>query len=204
MSHARTLSLLVLSLLLAGCHIRSQKNAAGNDNVDIGTPFGSMHVQTADDPKNVQTGLTPYPGATVVNKDGDDSGGANVNMSFGSLKLGVHAVDLQTADPVDKVLAFYRKDMARYGTVITCKGNTAVGTPVRTGEGLTCSDDNKRTIEIHTGDHLELRAGSPQHQHIVSVHSDDGATRIGVVALELPGGFTRHGGFTHHDASDRE
>ena len=186
-------------LPLAGCHIETHKNGNGKDNVDIGTPFGSMHVKTDDKANGAQTGLTPYPGATLVKKDGDNDGAADVNMSFGGFQLGVHAVDLRTSDPPDKVLAFYKKDMSRYGTVITCRGREAVGTPVRTGEGLGCSADaHHMTNTNFNSDHLELRAGSEKHQHIVGVHTEDGSTRIGLLALDLPSGLS------HHDASDRE
>ncbi len=194
-----SLPIAVAALLLApiGCHIDTHKNGSGNDNVDIGTPFGSMHVKTDDKASGAQTGLTPYPGATLVKKNKDDNGAADISMNFGDFKLGVHAVDLRTDDAADKVLTFYRKDMARYGDVLTCRGKSAVGTPVRTSEGLTCGSDQKKLSTDDT-DHLELRAGSERHQHIVGVHTEDGATRIGLVALDLPGGFP------HHDASDRE
>ena len=181
----------------SGCHIDSHKTGDGKDNVDIGTPFGSMHVKTDDKASGAQTGLTPYPGATLVKKDGDDDGAADVSLNFGEFKLGVHAVDLRTADSQDKVIAFYRNDMKRYGDVLTCHGKTAVGSPVRTGEGLTCGSA-KNQYEIGSTDHLELRAGSEKQQHIVGVHTEDGATRIGLIALDLPAGLT------HHDAADRE
>ena len=195
---ASRLSVVVVALLLApvGCHIDTHKNGNGNDNVDIGTPFGSMHVKTDDKASGAQTGLTPYPGATLVKKNGDEDGAADISMNFGEFKLGVHAVDLRSDDSTDKVVAFYRKDMARYGDVLTCKGKTSVGTPVRTSQGLTCGTDQKGSKG--DSDHLELRAGSERHQHIVGVHTEDVATRIGLVALDLPGGFS------HHDASDRE
>lgn len=194
------LSATLVALLLgsAGCRVDTHKNAEGKDNVDIGTPFGSMHVKTDDKASGANTGLTPYPGATVVKKDNDENGAADISMNFAGFSLGVHAVDLRTTDPEDKVLAFYKKDMARYGDVLTCKGKTAVGTPTRTNEGLTCGSDRNH-INVHDGDHMELRAGSDRHQHIVGVHTEDGATRIGLVALDLPGEFSHH-----HEETDRE
>lgn len=186
-----------LLLLPAGCHVQTHKNDSGNDNVDIGTPFGSMHVKTDDKASGAQTGLTPYPGASVVKKDNDDNGAADISMNFGDFKLGVHAVDLRTSDSTDKVLAFYKNDMARYGDVLTCKGKVAVGTPVRTSQGLTCGTDSK-TVHLDNDARIELRAGSERHQHIIGVHTEDGATRIGLVALDLPGGLS------HHDDNDRE
>ena len=175
--------------LLSGCNVTTEKHG-DNKNVDIGTPFGSLHVKN-DEGANARTGLSPYPGATPVSKHDGDNGSADVNMSFGSFKLGVHATELETPDPQDKVVAFYRKDMSHFGAVLTCHGATAVGQPVRTSEGLTCDSDRSHTDH---DDQLELRAGSPQHQHIVGLHSEDGRTRIGLIALDLPGGQKDHDG----------
>ena len=179
---------LLLPALLAGCRIDSHKNG-DNKDVSIGTPFGSLNVKTDESHAVAQTGLTPYPGASPVHKHDDDSGAADVNLSFGNFKLGVHAVELQTPDPQDKVAAFYRKDMTRYGTVITCRGHEAVGQPTRTVDGLGC-DDHQAIQSHHLGDDtLELRAGSPLRQHIVGLREQDGGTHIGLVALDLPTDF---------------
>jgi hypothetical protein len=182
----------LLCLALAGCHVSSHGNGK-NDNVDIGTPFGSMHVKTNDTTSTAAIGLAPYPGAVPL-KDGDQDGNsADVNMSFGSFHLGVQAASFQTADSPDKVLAFYRKDLARYGEVIECRDNAPVGQPTHTVLGLTCNDQgHHHSIVIQDSD-LELRAGSPEHQHIVSTDAKDGGTKIGLVALDLPSGLNQHG-----------
>ena len=177
-----------LALSLGGCRIDTHKNGK-NDDVNIGTPFGSMHVKTDNAAALQGLGLTPYPGAATVHKKGDDDGAADVNMSFGNFKLGVHALELQTGDAQGKVLDFYRKDMSRYGAVLTCRGAETVGTPTRTTEGLTCSGQNHE----YTDAELQLRAGSPGVQHIVSVKGEDGGTRIGLIELELPGDSKKHG-----------
>jgi hypothetical protein len=179
-----SLAALIASLLLAGCHVSSHQNG-NNKDVDIGTPFGSMQVKTNDAANEASLGLTPYPGAVSVKDDGDSSS-ANVNMSFGNFHLGVVAKSLQTGDSQDKVLAFYRKDLGRYGDIIQCKGKNAVGSPSRTSQGLTCSDEDQK--HIHTGDSegLQLRAGSPLHQHIVAIEPKNGGTHIGLVKLDLP------------------
>ena len=195
----RTLRILAVSslacLLLSGCHVIEHKNG-NHDNVDIGTPFGSMHVNTNDATDTSAIGLALYPGAIPVKDDGDkDSSSADINMSFGSFHLGVKAASFQTPDSQDKVLAFYRKDLAaRYGDVIECRDDHAVGSPTHTSQGLACDDKGgHRKININTSDHdLELRAGSDLHQHIVGVESRNGGTRIGLVALDLPSHLYGH------------
>lgn len=199
-------------LLLAGCHVSEHKNGK-NENVDIGTPFGSLQVKTNDSSDTSAIGLAAYPGAVPVKDDGDkDSSSANVSMNFGSFHLGVKAASFQTPDSQDKVLAFYRKDMAtRYGDVIECRGTSSIGSPARTSQGLTCdsghgthvrtSDGHSKGFAIMSGDssdNTELRAGSQQHQHVVGVEAHDGGTKIGLVALDLPSHLA------DHDSKDSE
>ncbi len=194
-------------LLLTGCHVTENEHG-DKKTVDIGTPFGSMKVHTNNSTDTSAIGLAAYPGAVPVNDSGDkDGNSANVDMSFGGFHLGVRAAGFQTPDSQDKVLAFYRQDLAaRYGDVIECRGHNPVGTPTRTSQGLTCSDSNtshSTTEETHKGpitlkktvstdDDLELRAGSAQHFHIVGVEPHDGGTKIGLVALDLPSHLSGH------------
>jgi hypothetical protein len=189
---------LALATVLAatGCRV-DEHNKGGGDDVKIATPFGGMSVKTDD--KSVQAGLgiALYPGATLVkkthtDKEGKDrdEGAADINMSFGSFHLGVKAVSYTTPDAPDKVLAFYRKDLARYGQVIFCKDHHAVGKPTETQDGLTC--DKTRNSHVHIdedegGSEGELMAGSKLHQHIVSIDAQGSGTKFGLVALDLPG-----------------
>ena len=187
---ASWIAVLSLSLLNAiGCRIDTHKSN-GNDDVKIATPFGGMSVKTNDAMVQEGIGLAVYPGSTLVKKNKDD-GAADVNMSFGSFHLRVKAATYHSVDDPDKVLAFYRNDMARYGTVILCRHNQPIGQPDHTADGLTC-DQDKSSARFQVDDEKssrELKAGSKQRQHIVSVDSDGPGTKIGLVALELPGHF---------------
>jgi len=189
--------LTLTSIALTGCKIDTHQNG-NNQDVKIATPFGGLSVKTDDSAVQAGVGLNVYPGATLVKKlhvkdNGEtehDSGGADINMSFGSFHLGVKALSYQTADAPDKVIAFYRKDMARYGQVIFCRGKHAVGSPSETKDGLTCDDQDRKKVYVHgddEGSDGELRAGSRQHQHIVSIDSQGAGTKFGLVMLDLPG-----------------
>jgi hypothetical protein len=192
--------LLVLAaccFILSGCRISDHKNG-NSDNVEIGTPFGSMHVKTnTSDSAATDTGITPYPGAAAYKGKDSDTDSADVNMSFGSFHLGVRAATYKTQDNQDSVIAFYKKDLARYGDVIECRGNNVIGQPSRTSQGLTCDDESKHAgTHIHTiNAELQLRTGSPDHQHIVAISGKDGGTKIGLVDITLP---------EHHSSSDSE
>jgi len=71
--------------------------------------------------------------------------------------------------------------------VITCQGNSPVGTPTITTEGLTCTDDGKHDNVQIDREGLQLKAGSKRHQHIVGFENPrSGQTRFALVALDLP------------------
>lgn len=190
-----------LALGATGCRVHVDKDANGQEKtVQVDTPFGGVHVNT-DQTAAADLGLPAYPGAEIV-KDKDDNQSADVHMGFGEWQLRVRAVNYQTTDPQDKVVAFYKKSLARYGDVLTCQGNTPVGTPTVTAEGLTCSDDGKHTqININgkkngigSDTQLELKAGSKRHQHIVGFEEQKaGKTQFALVALDLPTGVEKSG-----------
>jgi hypothetical protein len=195
--HAAVVSATLTLTLATGCRVNSDEHG-DKKNVSIATPFGSMHVNTDEKPDTSSIGLSVYPGATPYKDDsGDhkDSGSADINLSFGDFHLGVKAASFITPDAQDKVLAFYKKELARYGDVITCRGDDTVGEPSHTAQGLTCSEDKKNHVNVNANalsDHdLELRAGSLQHQHIVGVEDKNGQTKIGLVALDLPVGHNK-------------
>jgi hypothetical protein len=177
---------------VAGCRVHVDKGANGEDKtVQVDTPFGGIHVNT-DQTKAADLGLPVYPGAEIVTND-DKHKSADVNMGFGEWQLRVRAVSYGTPDSQEKVVAFYKKALGRYGDVITCQNDAPVGTPVRTSEGLTCSDDSKNAnIKIDDKDFgkkggLELKAGSKRHQHVVGFEdSKNDLTRFALVALDLP------------------
>jgi hypothetical protein len=195
---ASLLACLTLAAGIAGCRVQVDKGANGEQKkVQVDTPFGGIHVNT-DQTSAADLGLPTYPGANIVN-DKDNEKSADIHMGFGEWELRVKVVNFSTPDSQDKVLAFYKNALARYGDVITCQGTTPVGTPTQTSEGLTCEDDknNTSTVQIDRGDYgggensLELKAGSKRHQHIVGFNtSESGQTRFALVALDLPAGAT--------------
>jgi hypothetical protein len=187
---------LVLAAGIAGCRVNVDKGPNGEDKkVQIDTPFGGIHVNT-DQTSAADLGLPVYPGAEMV-KDNDSGKSADIHMGFGEWELRVKVVNYSTTDSQDKVVAFYKNALTRYGNVIACQNNTSVGTPTVTSEGLTCSDDESPNVSVddhgesygwhssHGG--FQLRAGSKRHQHLVGFESSaPGKTRFALVALDLP------------------
>ncbi|HTD55542.1 MAG TPA: hypothetical protein VK670_09180 [Silvibacterium sp.] len=188
----KLLAAVTVLALVSGCRIQVDKSKDGQDkNVKIDTPLGGLHVR-AGDTSAADVGLPAYPGAQIVpDKDGDKS--ADVHFGFGEWQFRVKAVHYETGDPQENVVAFYRKALGRYGDVIECQGNQAVGSPAATREGLTCSDDKGNTkVHVSEDSSLSLRAGSRHHQHIFALDKDHRAeTRFSLVELQLPEGIDK-------------
>jgi hypothetical protein len=182
---------------VAGCKVRVDNGAGGDQKkVQVDTPFGGIRVNTGQTTA-ADVGLPAYPGAQLVTDD-DNHKSADVHMGFGEWEMRVQVASYSTADDQEKVAAFYRKALSSYGDVIACRDNAPVGTPAKTSDGLTCSDQGNRkvTIDDHGKNYgyqpergaLQLKAGSERHQHIVAFeNTQSGQTRFALVDLDLPG-----------------
>jgi hypothetical protein len=184
---------LLLGMLLTavGCHVSVDKGKNGEDkNVRIDTPLGGLHVRS-DQTSALDLGLPVYPGAQIApDHEGDKS--ADVHFGFGQFQLRIRVVTYQTPDDRDRVVAFYKSALGRFGDVLACQGDHSVGSPSITGEGLTCSEDSK--VQVRSGafddDHsYSLRAGSKHHQHIFAVKDGGPGTRFSLVEIQLPTGL---------------
>lgn len=183
-------------IALAGCRVRSSSGTNGDEKrVQVDTPFGGIHVNT-DTTTAADIGLPVYPGASVAT-DAADHKSANVEMGFGPWQLRVKVARYRTPDAEGKVEDFYRKALKRYGDVIECVDHKPVGTPATTKEGLTCADSGKSAngntngfvVDSDADSRMELRAGSPHHQHIVGIDipkNGQPGSHFGLVALDLP------------------
>jgi len=180
-------SLSVVLAFSAGCSVSVDKDKNGDDkNVKVDTPLGGVHV-TSDQTSAADVGLPVYPGAKLsAQKDGDKS--ADIHFGFGDWQFRVKVVKYTSSDSSDKVLAFYKKALGRYGDVIQCDGRTAVGQPSSTREGLTCDDsDDRNKAKVNLDMHESLKAGSKRRQHIVGIEHEDGpGTTFSLVELDLP------------------
>ena len=194
----RAATALTLLLPLTGCMVQSRKGDKGDNDVAITTPLGGMSVKTDSDAVSKKVGLPLYPGAVLEKKKGNDSGSADVDMNFGAFHLRVLALGFDSTDSPAKISDFYKKALSQYSDVITCRNKQPVGTPVKTGLGLTCSDDNH--VNVHSkgdgddddnADETKLKAGSPSRQHIVAFKPSGSGTHFGLVALELPRGDSK-------------
>lgn len=185
-------------MLISACSINVKKSDKGEDkNVDIQTPLGGIHVSKEAAVRD--TGLPSYPGAREKEKgsDGNESK-ANVNISSSFFGVKVVAVEFLSDDPPEKVAAFYRDQLKKYGGVLECHtsnrhgdaGDVDVDLGKDEGKDGKEKKDNRLTCEHNGGSTLELKVGTKDNQHIVSVSPQDKGkgTDFALVFVQTRGG----------------
>jgi hypothetical protein len=180
-------------LVLPACSINVKKADNGEDKkVDIETPVGGIHVRKGADVRD--TGLPVYPGAREkpVTKSGEEKS-ANVNINGPGFGLKVVAVEFLSADAPEKVVAYYRDQLKRYGSVLECHTNN--DDPLGNYDIHERHDGKKDSNELrcdhdNAGKNLELKVGTQDNQHIVSIKPQDNGngTDFALVYVQTRGG----------------
>lgn len=171
-------------ILLAACSVKVDDKGE-NKNVDIRTPLGALQVRT--NPTPAQIGLSVYPGAKQK-VEGDDRNAANVNISSSMFGVKVLVIAYHTDDPPDKVIAYYKKDLRKYGNVLECKGHNHNNADLDLGHDsdhkpkpLTC-DEGKGD-----GKGVELKAGMSDNFHLVAIDPKDNGSDFAIVYVATRG-----------------
>ena len=172
----------ILLLFLAACSINVKKEKNGEDKqVDINTLVGGIHVSKGVNPEEV--GIPIYPGAKLKEKDSGDDKNANVNISGFGFGLKVVALEYESNDAPDKVVAFYKDQLKKFGNVIVCHTSSLhVNTGVKKSDGsheLTCEGDS--------GHDIELKVGTKENQHIVAVEPSGSGASFSLVYVRTHG-----------------
>ena len=176
-------AVLILLLLLAACSINVKKEKDGEDKqVDINTLVGGIHVSKGVNPQEV--GIPIYPGATLKEKDSGDDKSANVNISGFGYGLKVVALEYESNDTPDKVVAFYKDQLKKYGNVILCHTSSLhVNTDVKKHD----DGSHELTCEGDSGHDIELKVGTKENQHIVAVEPSGSGASFSLVYVRTHG-----------------
>ena len=168
--HVALTSLLVLSLSACNVHVKEKHDANGDKEVTIQSPVGNMHV--GKDVEAADTGISVYPGATLVKKDDDKgSDSANLNISTALFGLKLVVVKYASDDSPDKLVAFYTSDLKKYGKVLECR-KEGMGPDVKVdidSDDKPKSSSEQKCTGDGKGDTIELKVGPSSNHHIVAV-----------------------------------
>jgi hypothetical protein len=155
----------------------------GEAHVDIKSPMGDLHVSEQADIRDA--GLPLYPGAKPAPKDdGDDKKSANVNLSVPGFSLKVVAAEFTSDDAPDKVIAYYNKELQKYGKPIQCHGAWSGGhvesshDQYEGSKPVSCGKNGG-------GDSVELKVGTEANQHIVAIKPNSQGARFALVYVRM-------------------
>lgn len=170
----------IAALIATACSVNVKKDDNGQDkNVDINTPFGDIHVNENADVRD--TGLPVYAGARQKKKDDSgDEKSANVNISTGKFGLKVVAVEYESDDSPTKLIAYYKNELKKFGSVLECHSESQHYTYEGDSEELKCEGNGR-------GNTVELKVGTKSNQHIVSIKPQGKGSDFGLVYVRTRG-----------------
>ncbi|SPE22408.1 exported hypothetical protein [Acidobacteriia bacterium SbA2] len=174
------LGLVFLAALPLGA--QDKKDSSKNDSDTDQEGFGIVASKRAG-AKDV--GLPLYPGAREHKDKSEDSPGVKFGLWGGNSGFKLAVLKLESNDAPEKVAAFYRKALARYGKVLDCRGSSKAARENDKGSSeLGCEDDQPENGE------LVLKAGTKQDQHLVGIKTSGGLTLFQLVYVMTRGSDT--------------
>lgn len=170
-----------LGMLLIGCTLvlSGFSAMAQEESSDSGVSVG---FTASKDASAKDVGLPIYPGARLARKDSDGDPTAQIALWGGSSGFKLVIVKLESGDSPDKVAAFYRAALGKYGKVLDCTGANP-GDHEQHGKKsneLTCDGQ-------HDESGIVLKAGTEDKQHIVGIEQKAGTTKVHLVYLVAHG-----------------
>lgn len=174
-------SALVLSTLLAWPAAAQDSDKSGV--LDVQSNLGDLHM--GKDANAQKAGLPLYPGAHPQRDDNNDP--LNFGILTESFGMKLIVAKYESSDPPEKILAFYKDKMKKYGTVLEChhtgdNSNSDSNDDKDLSRPLKCEGDNSGPVR-------ELKVGTEGNAHIVSVEPNDAGkgTTFAIVYLHRRG-----------------
>jgi hypothetical protein len=161
----------------------SAQNDSGSRHQPHARGFGFDMSATATEK---DLGLPFYPGSKPYKEDAESDPALHMGFSNGTSGFKFVLMRLSSADSPEKVAAYYRKAMAKYGTVLDCSksvqdsGKTDSGKSDKKSNALTCEDDH-----ADKGGYA-YKVGSKEKQHVVAVEPNGKDTVISLIYVEAP------------------
>jgi hypothetical protein len=129
-------------------------------------------------------GLPLYPGARPHKDTRDESAAVQLGLWGGNSGFKLAVLKLESNDAPEKVAAFYRKALAKYGKVVDCSASAKTTAEKEKGNSsneLSCEDEQPKSGEF------VLKAGTKEEQHVVGVQASGDLTVFHLVYVEARG-----------------
>lgn len=169
---------------------QSKSGQPSDDNFSAGINLGK--TASAKD-----VGLPLYPGSRRHQDTSDDSSSLNMGLWGGSSGFKMAVLKMESSDSPEKVAAYYRKALAKYGKVLTCGGPDSTPADSQSSPANSASQNSKDTPKsaqpLDCGSDkpdkggIELKAGTKEKQHIVGITPEGNLTTFQLVYIEARG-----------------
>lgn len=174
--------------------------ANAGESARLSTPkHFAAGIDVRTQPRIEETGLPLYPGAIVERSERNEKGreelndGVNFDLWFGGFGLKLVVVKLKTDDSAEKVSAFYRNALTKYGEILDCGSNDRKAArrserraASNISDKLTC--DDLHTIKAKHGEGEFYKSGVKQKQYGVAIQSTSDGTTFQLLHFEKRGG----------------
>ena len=128
-----------------------------------------------------EVGLPLYPGARPHKDESDSSSAVQLGLWGGSSGFKLAVLTLESDAAPEKVAAFYRKALAKYGKVLDCADSSKPTVEKEKGKAsneLGCEDDRPESGGF------VLKAGTKEEQHVVGIEVKGGLTVFHLIYIE--------------------
>jgi hypothetical protein len=174
---------------------RAEEDDDARDYIDL--RVGNKRFELKGNASAEDVGIGVYPGAQRRARRSDDSNALRLGLwsPEGGVRLAL--VKYRSADAPEKVAAWYRTELARFGAVLECgpsgRASSIADADDEEGsdEGPTGDDDEDDDDRGCTGDlkrgATELRVGSRRDRRIVAVTPAAGGSELVLLRVRLRG-----------------
>ncbi len=177
------LVLLLAFALPSAAQDQKDPQQSDNDKDKDGIGFNLGQNASAKD-----VGLPIYPGSHRHKDNDEDSSSLNMGLWGGPSGFKLFVMKMETPDSPDKVAAFYRKALSKYGTVLDCSNAqpsdgsaSADDNKKKSSKALTCEDEKPKQGEI------SLKSGTKAKEHAVGIQPQGPGTLYQLVYVETRG-----------------
>jgi hypothetical protein len=174
----RAVPAIAFALVLAALPLAAQDKKDSDANKQDGDSIGFVASKNAS---SKEIGLPLYPGSRRHKDDSDDSSSIQLGAWGGSSGFKLLVLKMDSDASPDKVTAFYRKALSKYGKVLNCSDAAEKN---KSSDGLDCESDHADK------DETVLKSGSKDAKHIVSIKSNGSGSVYDLVYVEAKGSLS--------------
>ncbi len=170
-------SVLGVVALISATSVRAGAVGATQDKDGAGVTFSKQAT-----PKEV--GLPAYPGAKPHKDEKDDSPSVQMGIWGSTFGFKLAVVKMESNDAPEKIAEFYKKALAKYGTVLNCSDpsqKASAKDKAGSSNRLECEDDKPEKGG------LLFKAGTKEKQHLVAIQPNGQGSLFQLVYVEARG-----------------